>query len=697
MNDRRARLAVDIGGTFTDVVLAIGQDAELVTDKLLTTAAAPEQAVLDGVTAVLGRAGVAPAEVGLLVHGTTLATNALIERKGARTALLTTQGVRDVLETGYEKRFEHYDVFLDKPEPLVPRRWRFPVPERMSADGEVLLPLDEGALRGLARRLLEEDVRSVAIGFLHSYAHPAHEQRARDIVLDEAPGLRVTVSSEVCGEMREYERFSTACANAYVHPLMARYLERLQDELRRMGLACPLLMMMSGGGLTTLEQAARFPIRLVESGPAGGAILAGRIARRLGIERALAFDMGGTTAKICLLEKGEPDRARLFEVARAWRDLKGSGLPVRIPAIEMVEIGAGGGSIARVDGMGRIAVGPDSAGAAPGPASYGRGGEQATVTDANLALGKIDPERFAGGRIALQPERGEEALARRIGAPLGLDSFWPAAGIVEIVEENMANATSVHAIERGKVAADHTLIAFGGGAPLHAARLAQKLGIGEVVVPTNAGVGSAIGFLQAPLAYNVVRSRPEHLPLADLESVNAMLADMAETARAVVAPAAGDAPLLLRRQVDLRYLGQGHELTLDLPEGALTADDLAVLRCRFEALYGRIYGVVLSDLAVEAVTWSVALSTPVPAASPPPATVPRAAPPPAARRLVYDPSRGDMVETPIFPRPELAPGCRLEGPCVVAEDDTSTVVPEGFALEVDGLGYLHLLNRGVDR
>jgi N-methylhydantoinase A len=695
MNERRVRLAVDIGGTFTDLVLDTGEG--LVTDKRLTTADAPEQAVLNGIEAVLERADVAPAEVALLVHGTTLATNALIERKGARTALLTTQGVRDVLETGYEKRFEHYDVFLDKPEPLVPRRWRFPVPERMSAAGEVLLPLDESAVRRLARRLQEENIQSVAVGFLHAYAFPAHERRAREILRQDAPGLRVTISSEVCAEMREYERFSTACANAYVHPLMARYLERLDDELRHLGLRCPLLMMMSGGGLTTLEQARKFPIRLVESGPAGGAILAGRIAQRLGIERALALDVGGTTAKICLLEHGQPARARLFEVARAWRDLKGSGLPVRVPAIEMVEIGAGGGSIARVDAMGRITVGPDSAGSTPGPASYGQGGEQATVTDANLALGKIDPDRFAGGRIALRPERGEAALAREVGQPLHLDSFWPAAGIVEIVEENMANAASVHAIERGKVAADHTLIAFGGGAPLHAARLAQKLGIAEVVVPTNAGVGSAIGFLEAPLAYDVVRSRPERLPIADLESINTMLADMAHSARRVVAPAAGATPLPVQRQVDLRYVGQGHELILDLPEGALTQADLLALRGRFEVLYEKIYGVVLANMPVEAATWSVVVSTPMPAVGRPPVIERRPAPPPATWRRVYDASRSDMVQTPIYLRSDLVPGCRLDGACVIAEDDTSTVVPDGFALEVDGLGYLHLMNRAAGR
>jgi N-methylhydantoinase A len=692
MSERRVRLAVDIGGTFTDVVL--DGAGELVTDKLLTTPDAPEQAVLDGVAAVLEQANVVPSGVAVLVHGTTLATNALIERKGARTALLTTAGLRDVLETGYEKRFEHYDVFLDKPEPLVPRPWRFAVPERMSAAGEVLLALDEDAVRAIAGQLGDEGIESVAIGFLHAYAFPAHERRAREIVQTEAPGLRVTIASEVCAEMREYERFSTACANAYVHPLMARYLERLRDGLEGLGLGCPLLMMMSGGGLTTLEQAGKFPIRLVESGPAGGAMLAGRIARRLGIERALAFDMGGTTAKICLLERGVPDRARLFEVARAYRDLKGSGLPVRVPVIEMVEIGAGAGSIARVDGMGRIAVGPDSAGAAPGPASYGRGGERATVTDANLALGKIDPERFAGGKIRLQLQAGEDALARDVGVLLGLESFWPAAGVVEIVEENMANAASVHAIERGKVVVDHTLIAFGGGAPLHAARLAQKLGIAEVVVPTHAGVGSAVGFLEAPLAFDVVRSRHERLVDLDLRAINAMLAEMEGSARAVVASAGGDV-LIVRRQADLRYVGQGHELTLDLPEQALAEGDLMALRERFETLYRRIYGVALSDMAVEAVTWAVSVSTPLPPADPPPATEHRAPPAPIASRRVYE--QGDMVAMPVYQRADLAPGCSFEGPCVIAEDDTSTVVPDGFSVAVDGLGYLHLLNQGIDR
>jgi len=692
---QQVRLAVDIGGTFTDVVLDTGE--RLVTEKLLTTSEAPERAVLDGIAAVLAGAGVPPAQVAVLVHGTTLATNALIERKGARTALLTTQGVRDILETGYEKRYEHYDVFLDKAPPLVPRRWRLAVPERISAAGEVLLPLDEDAVRALAGQLGQEDIEAVAIGFLHSYAFPTHERRAREILEAEAPGLRVTISSEVCGEMREYERFSTACANAYVHPLMAGYLERLQADLAELGLRCPLLMMMSGGGLTTLEQAARFPIRLVESGPAGGAILAGRIARRLGIERALAFDMGGTTAKICLLEHGAPDRARLFEVARAYRDLKGSGLPVRVPVIEMVEIGAGGGSIARVDAMGRITVGPESAGAAPGPASYGQGGERATVTDANLALGKIDPERFAGGRIPLQPEAGLDALARDVGAPLGLESFWPAAGVVEIVEENMANAASVHAIERGKVAADHTLIAFGGGAPLHAGRLAQKLGIAEVVVPTHAGVGSAVGFLEAPIAFDVVQSRIERLPIEDLADLNTMLDEMAYAARKIVESAAGGASLLVRRQADLRYVGQGHELTLDLPERALTGDDLIDLRDRFATHYRRIYGVSLSDMPIEAVTWSVTVSTPAAPVDSPPATRDHAAPAPVVQRDVYEAARGAMVASAVYLRTDLAPGCRLEGPCVIAEDDTSTVVPERFSVAVDGLGYLHLVNQAIER
>jgi len=687
----RARLAADIGGTFTDVVLEspAGRD----TAKVLTTAA-PEVGVLEGIRRVLAAAGLSPSEVSVFVHGTTLATNALIERKGARTAFVTTEGLRDILEMGYEKRFEQYDVYMERPLPLVPRPLRFTVPGRLDGRGRVLRELDDAAVRAVGRRLSAERVGAVAIGFMHAYAWPEHERRAAEILRAELPGdVTICLSSEVCPEIREYERFSTTCANAYVRPMMQGYLLRLRAELDTLGMTCPLLLMMSGGGLTTLEIAARFPVRLVESGPAGGALLSSWIARERALERVLSFDMGGTTAKICLIDQGEPERARTFEVARAYRNVKGSGLPVRVPVIEMVEIGAGGGSIARVDRMQRITVGPDSAGADPGPASYQRGGSEATVTDADLALGRIDPQRFADGTLALDAAAAERALATQVGAPLGLAAPWHAAGVSEIVEENMANAARVHAIERGRVIGRYTMIAFGGGAPLHAGRLAEKLGVRRVVVPEGASVGSAIGFLRAPVSFQVVRSHRATLSEFDVAAVNGLLDGCAATATDVVRRAVSEGALAIRRVVDVRYIGQGHELQLALPEGALRAEDARRLRGEFETLYGSIYGVTMPDQDVEFVTWSVTVSAP--SDSPLPAKPVQKQPAPAARarRHVYEAALGRMAEFAVYQRADLEPGYELSGPALIEEGQTTTVVPASFTLHVDGAGYLVMESR----
>ena len=611
--ERRIRVAADIGGTFTDLVL--DSPAGRRTAKVPTTPRAPESGVFEALAAVLEEGAAAPAEVSVFVHGTTLATNALIERKGARTAFLTTRGFRDVLEMGFEKRFDQYDVFMDKPSPLVPRPLRREVGERVSAGGRVLAPLDEREVRAIAAEWKAAGVEAVAVGLIHAWAHPAHERAVRDVLSTELPGATVCLSSEVCPEIREYERFSTTCANAYVRPLVSGYLHRLRQGLLDRGMACPFYLMMSGGGVTTVENAARFPIRLVESGPAGGAILAAHVARERGLSEALSLDMGGTTAKICLVANGAPERSRTFEVARRYRNLKGSGLPVRVPVLEMVEIGAGGGSIARADEMDRIRVGPASAGSEPGPACYGRGGSRATVTDANLVLGKLDPERFAGGRIGLDPARAAEALARDVGRRLGLAGRWPAVGVVETVDENMANAARVHAIERGRVIGRHTMVAFGGGAPLHAGRLARKLGIGRVVIPKGAGVGSAIGFLLAPIAYEVVRSRPVDLRRFDAAAVNSMLDEMhAEAAGVVRDGAAPGAALAAARSVELRYAGQGHDLRVALDEGPLTPDHGRLLKDRFEERYRAVYGLTIDGLDVRSVSWSVTVSTEAPPA-----------------------------------------------------------------------------------
>ena len=687
--NKNTKLAADIGGTFTDIVLEAG--GQRWSGKVLTTTQAPELGVIEGIRLVLQQSGVEPTEIGVFIHGTTLATNALIERKGAKTAFITTKGFRDILEQGYEKRFDHYDLMIDRSVPLVPRTLRFIVEERLSADGDVLVPLDETSLGELAQTLRQENVKAVSIGFLHAYAHDAHERRVRDVLAAALPrDVTICISSEVAPEIREFERFSTVVANAYVRPLMAGYLHRLRDQLKEMQLQCPLFLMMSGGGLTTLETAARFPIRLVESGPAGGAILASEIAAECTLPEVVSFDMGGTTAKICLLTNGEPERARKFEIARAYRDMKGSGIPVRIPVIEMVEIGAGGGSIARVDKLNRITVGPDSAGSTPGPVCYGRGGTEPAVTDANLALGKIDPAYFAGGKIKLDEAGAKTSLQKAIGNPLGLKDFWPAAGVTEIVEENMANAARVHAIERGRDIAACTMIAFGGGAPLHACRLAEKVGVKTIIIPKGAGVGSAIGFLRAPIAYEVTRSAAVSLDSFNAKTVNKLLQHMTADARAVVEPALGGAKATVQIIADCRYVGQGHEIRISVPLKTLNDADGAKLKAAFEAQYEQVYGLRIPNQEAEAITWSVTVSSVAKKPKRAKNTASKSTPKPRSKRLIYDPALGKQVMAPVYWRFDMKPGAAFKGPAIIAEDETSTIVGANFKAKINSLGYIIL-------
>ncbi len=685
------RIAVDIGGTFTDVVIETSSRRH--STKVLTTHHAPDDGAMTGIDRVLNAAGREPANIDMVLHGTTLATNALIVRKGAKTAFLTTKGMRDVLEMGFEKRFAPYNLDARRPPPLIPRVRRHTVSERMTADGTVREPLDVAEVHAAAAQMREDGIEAVAVGFMHAYAHPAHEEIAADILTDALPGATICLSSAVCPELREYERFSTTAANAYVRPLMAGYLNRLQSRLSERGFRCPTFLMMSGGGLTTLDQAARFPIRLVESGPAGGAILAAHVAAERELSNVMAFDMGGTTAKICLIDDGTPERARVFEIARAFRDMKGSGLPVRIPVIDMVEIGAGGGSIARVDAMRRIAVGPDSAGSDPGPVAYGSGGANPTVTDANLCLGKLSVDGFAGGRITLDQQAAEAAITREIADPLALDCNWGAAGIVEIVEENMANAARVHAIERGKDPSEYTMIAFGGGAPLHAAKLADKLGIDQIVIPQGAGVGSAIGFLRAPISYQVVRSARCLIGSSELGSLNTLLAQMRAEAETVVKQGAGANPIAFHQTVDIRYVGQGHELTVPLQAAEVTKADMTDLRRSFETLYDQVYGLTMPDAAVECVSWSITAQTPDPAVTPLTEPVACAAPDTEITRQVFEAGPGTEIAYSVFGREALVPGTEYDGPAIIAEDETSTVVPPGFSVRVDSGDALRLNRR----
>lgn len=677
---RRAAVsvAVDVGGTFTDIVLEQGELRR--SAKLLTTPAAPEQAVLAGIGELLEAAGLGWPAVERLVLGTTLATNALIERKGARTALITTAGFRDLVEIGLEDRYAQYDIFLDKPQPLVPRDWRHGVAERVDAQGRVLTPLDEAEVRALAARLLDDGIESVAVCLLHSYAHPAHERRIRELLRDVAPALWISLSSDVCAEIREYPRLSTVCANAYVQPQVSGYLRRFQDAARERGLRAEPFLMTSGGAIATLQTGVEEPVRLVESGPAGGAILAQHIAEQVGAARALSFDMGGTTAKICYIDDYQPQISRSFEFGRVHRHLKGSGLPIRIPVIEMIEIGAGGGSIARINNLGVIQVGPDSAGSTPGPAAYGLGGQHATVTDAHAVLGTITPERFAVGKVALDPDLARLAVQAHLARPGKLTDPEAAHAVLEVVTENMANAARVHASELGKSAEDHTLIAFGGAAPLHAALLARKLGIATVIVPQSAGVGSAVGFLWAPIAYQAVRSLHQRLDRIDTTLAGSLLDALAEQVRGVVRRAAPDEPISLKRQVYMRYAGQGHEIAIDLPPGPFDADAVRTLGQHFAQRYAQIYGRSLPHVPAETVSWSVAAQAGtrraiaadvIDAAGRQPAT-------PSGQRTLYDFEAARWRDVPVYEREALATGQIVAGPALIVEDETTTHVPDGF-------------------
>jgi len=683
------RLAIDIGGTFTDLVL--DRDGAQVSLKLLTTPARPADGIMRGIELILGETATAAAEVDLILHGTTLATNALIERKGAVTALIVTEGHRDSVEMAYENRFDQYDIDADRPPPLVPRALRLAVHERIDYRGRVLTALDDGSVEALTPGLREAGVESVAIGLLHAYANPAHEQRVAEIIAAALPDLSISLSSEVCPEIREYERQSTTCANAYIRLLMEGYLADLESRLNSDGFHCPLLLMTSGGNVVTMETAIRYPIRLVESGPAGGAIMAAHIARRLGEDRVFSFDMGGTTAKICLIDHGEPLLSRGFEVARAHRFMKGSGLPIKVPVVEMVEIGAGGGSIAVIDGLERIRVGPQSAASDPGPACYGLGGDRPTVTDANLIAGRLDGETFAGGGMTLDRAAGEQALRRDIGDPLSLDLFEAALGVLEVVDENMASAARVHAVERGAEIEGRALIAFGGAGPLHAARLAEKLAIDRIIVPHNAGVGSAIGFLLAPVAYEVARSCYMRLDAFDTAPLNAVFEAMAREAAAVVHLGAPQGDTTEKRYAYARYVGQGHEVKIEIPARPFGDRDGQAIHAAFETKYGAQYGRAVPGLAVEVLTWSLTLSAPSPA-------VADAAPaPPGPReaeaqgvRAINLPGRDGAADARIFAREDLAPGDRLAGPAAISEAQTTTMVPDGFTARINRYGDIVL-------
>ena len=693
MPSERPRVGVDIGGTFTDVALV--RDGQLFSTKLLTTYAAPERAIIDGIIQVARLAGIALHEIGAVIHGTTLATNALIERRGARTAFITTSGFRDVLEMRTENRFELYDLNIVLPAALVPRKDRHVVRERIDAKGCVLRPLDDAEVHQLAALILQRGYESVAVGLLHSYVNPGHERRIRDILLQHQADLPVSLSSDVSPQMREFQRFNTVCANAYVKPLMASYLGRLADRLREAGTDCPVFMIHSGGGIITLETAAAFPVRLLESGPAGGAIFAAGIAARYGLDRVLSYDMGGTTAKICLIEDSVPKTAKTFEVARTYRFKKGSGMPISIPVIEMVEIGAGGGSIASVDRMGQIRVGPQSAGSEPGPACYGNGGTNPTVTDADLVLGRLDPDDFAGGTIALSRSAAEGALEADLARKLGIAPQEAAFGLCEVVDETMSGAARMHGVENGADLAGYTMVAFGGAAPLHASRICEKLGIVECLIPPGAGVGSAIGFLQAPVAFEAVRSAYLRLGQFDPAKVNAVLAELKEEATRFVRAAEPVAAISTECTIYVRYVGQGWEVPVPFDVRRYATADAPGVMARFEDAYRRLFGRAITGLDAEIVSWSLRASAPVRT----PARVERVAATQEAlapsTRTLFDTGDGGLVQAGIIGRDAIGSGARVSGPAIIVERETTTIVSSKFDAIMQPDGCLLLRSKAA--
>ena len=693
MAQHSVRLGVDIGGTFTDVVLEVG--TAVFSAKVLTTYTAPEEAIIAGLQQVCDKAGVAPFQIEQVIHGTTLATNALIERRGAKTALITSEGFRDVIEMRTESRFEQYDLNLILPEPLLPRQRRYTVPGRMDANGAEIMALSRADIEPVIAQIAAAGYESVAVGLIHSYLNDRHEKMVAELLSEWLPHVMVSLSCEVSPQMREYERFNTVVANAYIKPLMKSYLDRLRDRLRSESVECDVFLMHSGGGIISLESAAEFPVRLVESGPAGGAVFAAHIAARHGLKNVISFDMGGTTAKICLIKDQTPKTSRVFEVARSYRFKKGSGMPISIPVIDMVEIGAGGGSLAHVDALRQIRVGPQSAGSEPGPACFGKGGEKPAVTDADLLLGKLDPDRFAGGSLPLDGAEAQKVMGNVLGAPLNMPAITAAFGLAEVVDENMANAARVHAVETGEDLSGYTMIAFGGAAPLHAGRLCEKLGIRRALVPPGAGVGSAIGFLRAPFSFEATRSVYMKLAQFDSQRIKTLLDELQMEAAGFVARCTSDSPIVLEFKAYMRYAGQGWEIPISLDADCAKAPDAVVFESRFTDEYAKLFGRPVAGLDIEVTVWSVNAATTPDAVARVPESAARIHAIAPKNRSLFEPAVEAFVEAAEIPRAHLRCEDMIAGPAAITEDETTIIVPSSCVATCLADGCIDLRLKGA--
>ena len=682
------RLAIDIGGTFTDIVLE--DKTNLFTKKVLTSTSQPEVAVIEGVVELLQENKIKSSDIKMIIHGTTLATNAVIERKGAKTCFITTEGFRDVLDIGYESRFDQYDILIEKTMSLVPRKHRYVIEERTDINGSIIKPINAKKFQSLVDTIKKEKFESIGIGFLHSYANSKNENDLKEFLLKHLPDVEVSISSDVCPEIREYERFTTTVVNSYIKPLMSRYLKKLESELKQKGFNCPLLLMTSGGTLTNVTSACNNPVRLVESGPAGGAILATSIAEDLKLDKVISFDMGGTTAKITIIENQKAIKAREFEVDRKARFKKGSGFPLRIPVIEMVEIGAGGGSIARVNKLDQIITGPDSAGSNPGPACYSNGGDNPTITDADLVIGKIDPDKFAEGKINLSKEFAKNAITKNISEKLNMKTETAALAISEIVDETMSNAARVHTVEQGHETSNRTLIGFGGAAPLHISRVAEKLRVKKIIIPTNASVGSAVGFLRAPVGYEVVKSLRMLLNKFNYEKVNNLLNSMRSEAQKIIQNNSEKTEFIEERFAFMRYAGQGHEIKVPIDNKVLSNEDAKTIKNSFEANYEKLYSRTLPNADIEILTWSLSLSIMGKNSN-------EYLELDSYKKIkenslidYYDYQSGEQIKIPNYERTKLNPGDLIEGQCVITEAQTTIVVSNNFNTKVLSNDFLQM-------
>ena len=688
--EARIRVGVDVGGTFTDFVLVDEKRDLIFTGKRLTTPDDPSIAITEGLERLVEEAGTGIPKLDTVVHGTTLVANTMIERKGARVGLITTKGFRDSLEMGKEIRYDLYDLFFEKPKPLAPRYLRFEIDERVDARGRVLRPLDEAELQAAAKQLVDEGVEAIAVCFMHAYANDAHERRAKELLEAAYPNIPMTTSTEVAPEIREYERANTACANAYVLPLMQRYLGELSEKLSALGLKQPLYLMQSSGGIASVSTGRKAPIHLIESGPAAGATAGAFYGRLTETHHLISFDMGGTTAKMCLIEEYEPEHAHEFEAGRVRRFKKGSGLPLKVPVIDLIEIGAGGGSLARVDNMGLLKVGPDSAGSEPGPVCYGLGGTQPAVTDADLLLGYLSPEYFLGGEMDLDLGSVERAVEDTLAAATGLSVSDVAAGIHSIVNENMASATRMYIAEKGRDPRRYALVASGGAGPVHAYGMAKLLKIGRVICPLGAGVLSALGFLVAAPGTDAVRSYVSRLETLDWDRLNGLFEEMETEALAQIQEAGADpATVSIRRRADMRYSGQGFEIDIPVPDGKLDSGSAETIRQIFLDRYQELFGRQIKDLPMEALTWRVYASGPTPNVAlnfagqqidDDPAD--------KGERQVYFPETG-YAPCKIYNRYALKPGDSFRGPAVIEERESTAVAGPDTTVSIDK--YLNLI------